>query len=133
MPFHQRYCSCEWREVVRNSENTATSRLAESTSPPLHPRFFPTIKPPRTLESHLLLQERAAEFLYRLFQGELRGKKAWRVAEELIKSEPVPWSNQLTVDLIRAAKVLASAYNYEGLSFDCMLIGTGTNVSCQCG
>ena len=69
------------------------------------------------MESHIHLQEQAAEFLYRLFQGELRGKKAWKVAEELMKSEPVPWSNQLTVDLIQAAKVLASAYNYEGLSF----------------
>lgn len=60
--------------------------------------------------------DRVSHYLVELFQSVLAGQKVWRAAERLSALHDPTWPYEFHEDLQRAAKVLASAWCYQGQS-----------------
>ncbi len=64
--------------------------------------------------SHWNFVDEVSEHLLLLFHSVRAGEKAWMAAQRLSIGREKAWSAQLDEDLIRAAKVLASAWRFRG-------------------
>ncbi len=67
--------------------------------------------------SHWDFVDEVSERLLLIFHAVRAGEKAWMAAERLSDRQDPLWTAQLDQDLVRAAKVLASAWGFRG-TFD---------------
>ncbi len=64
--------------------------------------------------SHWDFLDEVSDHLLRLFHAVRGGEKAWMAAARLSNGHEDRWSAQLDQDLIRASKILASAWGFRG-------------------
>ncbi len=66
------------------------------------------------ISSHWDFIDEVSLYLLDLFNSVRHGEKAWKAAERLSGARQKSWSPQLHLDLIQAAKILASAWKFRG-------------------
>lgn len=72
--------------------------------------------PDDIFQDYLRLQDSMSAYLQDIFLAIIQGEKAWRAALRLKPGGAPQWSDEVQTDLVRAAKILASAWTHSGKS-----------------